>query len=336
MTYSTSRPAGGRHLPYPSSDTSRYDEQGRGLGASHHREPGHGDFRLISPVGYGHPDRRPEPTYDGDLTERGLQNMPQESVEPPATAPPLVLHQVPTAEESRWADLRNRVASRLRTINSKHCLEAFDRFDRRNALGPHGIVLFYNAPDDNRPFGNRLFIATRLFLAGPESDNLASVIADVTRHAASNIARAEGRRRRWDPLGPEAPMVNGGDASMSRRLIFVGTGVTTLDTEKGSWYTLARSIRNQPLDTPRPLSVFDLAGQGIALLTDGTAIRVVRDPDRPIGDNGIACNKTMDASRTWHYGLHADVTKLGDHGIREGWERLAALHQTLRNHLASE
>lgn len=229
-------------------------------------------------------------------------------------------------------DLRHQVAARLRSVNATHCHEAFDRLGRRNALGPHGVVLLYTVPDRQGPFGYRLLIATRLFLAGPDSDDLERVINDLSRSAAANIARANARGQRWDPRGPEASMVNGGDV-MPRRADFVGVGVTTLDTEEGGWYNVANSVLNQPWGTAHRRSVFDLTGLSIALLADGTALRVVRNPHRRIGEDGISCNRTMDASRRWAWIPNADLTEQGDQGIRAAWGQLAILQRTLQDYL---
>ncbi|SCL56356.1 hypothetical protein GA0070606_2595 [Micromonospora citrea] len=230
-------------------------------------------------------------------------------------------------------DLRLQIASRLRAVNAKHCHEAFDRFGKRNALGPHGVVLFYVAADRHAPNGYRLMIATRLFLAGPESDDLPRVMHDLTRTAADNIARGNKRGQRWDPRGPEGSMVNGGDLDMPRDATYVGIGVSTLDSDAGPWHTVASSVHNQPLNTPHPKSVFDLAGQGIALLTDGTALRMVRDPHRRFGDDGVTSNKSLDAGRRWPYNPYANLTEQGDQALRAAWAQLTLLHSTLAEHL---
>ncbi|MCW3817602.1 hypothetical protein ONA91_24410 [Micromonospora sp. DR5-3] len=230
-------------------------------------------------------------------------------------------------------DLRLQVASRLRGVNAKHCHEAFDRIGKRNALGPHGVVLFYTTPDQQMPHHYRLLIATRLFLAGPESDDLPRVLHDLARTAAGNVARANKQGRRWDPRGPEGSMVNGGDLDMPRDAAYVGAGVTTLDSDEGPWHTIAHSVRNQPLDTPRPRTVFDLSGQGLVLLIDGTALRMVRNPHRRLGDDGITSNRSLDAGRRWPYNPHADLTQQGDQTLRAAWVQLGVLHRTLTGHL---
>lgn len=286
------------------------------------------------PPGFEREPQQPPPQrWTGPASSR--------SPEPPHIAPP-VDPSTPSAggepdepgpQDRVWVDLRLQVASRLRGINAKHCHEAFDRIGKRNALGPHGVVLFYTTPDQYMPHGYRLLIATRLFLAGPESDDLPRVLHELARTAAGNVARATAQGRRWDPRGPEGSMVNGGDLDMPRDASYVGVGVTTLDSDEGPWHMRANSVRQQPLSTPRPKSVFDLSGQGLALLIDGTALRMVRDPHRRIGDDGITCNRSLDASRRWPYNPYSDLTEQGEQWLRAAWTQLGALHRTVTEHL---
>ncbi|WP_238433268.1 hypothetical protein [Micromonospora tarensis] len=287
-------------------------------------------------------------TYESDpqpaASQRWAEPPPPRSQEPPPHLPPPDVPQAPPAptepdeygpQERVWVDLRLQVASRLRGVNARHCHEAFDRIGKRNALGPHGVVLFYTTPDQHMPHGYRLLIATRLFLAGPESDDLPRVLHDLSRTAAGNVARATAQGRRWDPRGPEGSMVNGGDLDMPRDASYVGVGVTTLDSDEGPWHTVANSVRSQPLNTPRPRSVFDLSGQGLAWLIDGTALRMVRDPHRRLGDDGITSNRRLDASRRWPYDPYADLTEQGDQWLRAAWAQLAGLHRILTEHLVA-
>lgn len=337
MTYGMSSPFGWRHITVEEEGWSPREQSIFGSPGGYQPPPASGAHDWTGQPGYGHGQYPSQSAHSQSWVSQPQHwppdpPPPAEPVMGPPPAPP-GLPDEPTLEERTWVDLRHRVASRLRSINATHCHEAFDRFDRRNALGPHGIVLFYTALDSTQPFGYQMYIATRLFLAGPESDDLAGILTDLARTATGNIARANARDQRWDPRGPEGSMVNGGDAGIPREATFVGTGVTTLDTEEGSWYTVANSVRNQPLNAPRSRSVFDLAGQCIALLTDGTALRAVRNPNRRIGDNGITCNKPMDAFRRWHWNPHTDLTQQGDHRIRTAWGPLTVLHRTLQDYL---
>ncbi|MFI2650804.1 hypothetical protein [Micromonospora fulviviridis] len=212
---------------------------------------------------------------------------------------------------------------------------ADERFGQRNAIGPHGVMLFYTAAAPAEPRGYQLFTAYRLWLASPESNDLPRLLADLAEVAADNIAHATAARRRWNPLGPDGSMVNGGDMTLPDGATYVGVGVTTLDTDQGSWYQVARALRDQPIDHRRR-SMFDLKGQCYALLTDGTALHMERDPHAPLGVDGIRCNKTLDPDRISYYNPHANLTEQGDDAIRKMWRQLGLLHHTLAAHLIGE
>ncbi|MER7457299.1 hypothetical protein [Micromonospora sp. NPDC126480] len=212
-------------------------------------------------------------------------------------------------------------------------IEADQRFDTRDALGPHGVTLFFTSDAPSEPHGYRLHTAYRLFLASPESNNLPRLLADLVQVAASNIARAVASRHRWHPLGPDGSMVNGGDTNLPPGAAYVGVGVSTLDSEVGSWYQVARSLR-EPAATGRYRSAWDLRGQCYVLLTDGTALHIDRNPHARLGDEGIRSTKTLDADRPAHWhNPHADLCERGDYTIREVWRQLAALHDTLTTYL---
>jgi hypothetical protein len=355
MTYPTSPAPPGRHHfgPYHQQSEAPYHQQSE---APYHQQseaprgsyPGTGADRGWAEPGFSQgqppPAQRQEPSWwDGadpaHGQNRGWEAPPsawpqdQTNTASPAPQPAAWYNEPPTQDEIVWADVRRQVATSLKTINSKHCHEAFDRLGKRNALGPHGIVLFYAADDRNKPYGYQLLFVTRLFLAGPESEDLAQVINDITRSATGNIARAGNSGRRWDPRGPEDSMVNGGAMDMPVDAGFVGTGVTTLDTEFGTFDSIANSIAGQAFNTPRPKSVFDIPGQGLALLTDGTALRALRDPDRRLGDDGVTCNKTLDPTRARYWNPHFDLTTQGDQAIRAAWSQLALLQKTLQDYL---
>lgn len=249
---------------------------------------------------------------------------------PPVQAAPYAEPAGPSPHDDFWADLRRQVAYTLRSVNAKHCHEAFDRLTTRTALSPQGAVLFYTLPAPDQPQGYRLFRVVRLNFTGPEYDNMAVFLRGLTATAAKNIAHARATGRRWDPRGPERSLVNGGDLDMPRDATYVGVGTTSLDTEHGDWLTVAYAVRNQPLVK----SSFDIPGQGQALLTDGTALRVLRDPNRRAGDDGIRCNKTLDAHRARHWNPGTNFTEQGDPPTRAAWQELAKLQQTLQGHLA--
>ena len=238
-------------------------------------------------------------------------------------------------ENPGWADRRYRIASTLKQIIAKHTHEAFDRFERRDALAPHGVVVFYELPRLNprgEQVGYELFKVIRLFLDGPESADLFKVLDDLRRTAEANIHRAATAGRRWDPRGPEGSMVNGGDMDMPREARYLGVAVETLNTDHGDWHTVVRSIRNQAFGGGR--TVFDLAGQGFALLTDGTAMHVVRDPTvRAYGDTGVKSSKPVDTSQARWHNRYANLMQQGDQPTQMTWGYLNQLHETLGTYL---
>lgn len=236
-------------------------------------------------------------------------------------------------ENPAWVDVRNLVAARLRTINSTHTHEAFDRVGKRNALSPHGVVLLYTIADRTQPSGVKLHFVTRFFLQGPESDELPAMLQDLHRSALNNIKRSHAAGQRWDPRGPENSMVNGGEMDMPREADYLGVAVSTLDTEDVNWRDAVRSLNGQPDGVGRARTVFDLAGRSIAHLIDGTTLLVVRDPHRPLGDTGVRANRNLDIRRTYYFNHNTDLTTRGGPMIVEAWARLAELHDTLRTYL---
>ncbi|MFJ6200136.1 hypothetical protein [Micromonospora sp. NPDC092111] len=235
-------------------------------------------------------------------------------------------------EARRWADLRQQVVYRAKRLNVGHMIEADQRFGQRDALGPHGVMLFFVSDAPAQPHGYQLHTAYRLWLASPESQHLPRLLADLTDVAADNIARAASAHRWWHPLGPQGSMVNGGDMTLPDGAVYVGAGVTTLDSDQGRWQQVARRLRDIPAGGRR-LSVFDLKGQCYALLTDGTALHVDRDPHAPLGVDGIRCTRTLDPDRVSYYNPHEYLTEQGDDTTRGTWRQLTRLHHTLAGHL---
>ncbi|WP_223884591.1 hypothetical protein [Micromonospora craniellae] len=234
---------------------------------------------------------------------------------------------------ARWADLRKQVVFRSKRLSSGHLIEADQRYGTRHALGPHAVMLFFTTPVPTEPQGYRLHTAWRLFLSAPESDDLPRMLADLTRIAATNIAHTAATGHRWHPLGPERSMVNGGDMAIGPDAAYVGVGVSTLDSDDGRWYQLARTLR-EPSATGHRRSAFDLKGRCYLLLTDGTAIDIDRNPHAPLHYDGIRSSKPLDADRPTHWhNPHATLTEQGDHTTREVWRHLTALHHTLTGHL---
>ncbi|WP_328384377.1 hypothetical protein OHQ88_33460 (plasmid) [Micromonospora zamorensis] len=238
------------------------------------------------------------------------------------------------ASEHRWAHLRNQVAYRCKRMNSGHTVEAYQRYGQRDAISPHAMALFFRSDAPAEPHGYQLLTATRLWLDSPESDDLPRLLSELAEVATDNIARAASAGRQWHPLGPDGSMVNGGDMRPSHGATYVGVGVSTLDSDQGRWHQVANTLLGKEAPGVHR-SPFDLKGQCYALLTDGTALHIRRDPHARLGDDGIRCNKTLDPSRAayYYYNPHERLTEQGDDDTREVWRRLAALHHVLAAHL---
>ncbi|MEW2477325.1 hypothetical protein AB0875_26390 [Micromonospora gifhornensis] len=224
---------------------------------------------------------------------------------------------------------------RVKRFNAGHMTEADQRYGTHEALGPHGVLLFFTSPAPTEPHGYRLHTAWRLFLSAPESDDLPRILGDLSRIAKTHITHANATGHRWHPLGPQRSMVNGGDMGIPADATYVGVGASTLDTDDGRWYQLARTLR-EPSATGHRRSAFDLKGHCYLLLTDDTAIHIDRNPHAPLHYDGIRSSKPLDADRSAHWhNPHANLTDQGDHHTREVWRHLTALHHTLTNYLTA-
>ncbi len=318
-------------------------------GGRHGVDPLHPGWRPEHPPAAPHgPGPRTSPDYpppSGYHTPVDYRRPPQPSAAPAqpahAVAPshsdmpadqPAQDEERASAQARRWADLRLQVAYRCRRLNTGHMVEADQRYGTREALGPHGLMLFFVSDAPAEPHGYLLHTAYRLWLASPESENLPRLLTDLAEVVRDNVARAASAHHRWHPLGPDASMVNGGDMSLPPRATYVGVGVSTLDSEQGRWHQVARTLRDG--SGGRYLSAFDLKGQCYVVLTDGTALHLDRDPHARIGADGISCTHTLDPDRPayWH-NPHANLTEQGDDATREVWRRLGVLHHTLTAHL---
>lgn len=326
MTYPVSPAAPGRHhVPLsPWGDQSPYNRQWP-----------------PPPEPYPGPGASPEPRWTYPR-EPQVEHLPPVSAQPaappryqprpqrPVYEPPEPLVEEAGPDEPVWVRVRNDVAFLLRTINLKHLTEAFDRLGKRNALGPHGVVLLYADRASSR-----VLSVLRMFPDGPEVEDLASVLYELNRVAANNIARASGKKRRWDPRGPADSMVNGGDMDMPRDAVYIGAGVTSLDSEHGRWADVIRAVLNHSPGSGG--TVWDIPGRGLALLTDGSQIRVVRDLRRSTYDNGISCNRNIDPmlTQTWRRPVDL-IEQTQDPQVRAAWIELQQLNATLHQYLNGE
>lgn len=336
MSYSVPPPQGRHHMAAGPRSQMPGDQRDAGPGPSATYPPGRDGIPdglrpggWADRPGYREPQYPPPATYEQPMD----RYMPPPAAEPPPRRPP-VSEQELTRMEEQWADVRRLVALEVKSVNAKHCHHAFDLLGKRGAVAPNGVILFYTAPDPDPKsrYGYLLFKVTRLAFAGPEYDDLPRMLRGLRGAAEAAIERAQLAERRWDPRGPESSLVNGGDMDMPRDARFIGTAAETLHTDVGDWYTVARSIQNQPLGVGAK-SVFDLTGQGFVHLIDGTVMHVVRDNNRHMGDDGVRCNKSTVPGRTYFQDRYPDLTTEGDQATRDAWTELTNLHNTLAHYL---
>ncbi|MEO3780956.1 hypothetical protein ABGB16_29975 [Micromonospora sp. B11E3] len=222
-----------------------------------------------------------------------------------------------------------QIAYRCKRANTSHMTAADQAFGRRDAVSPHAVMLFFTSGSLAEPYGYQLYTATRMWPQSPDSDDLPRLLGDLVEVAADNIA-ALGRA--WSPLGPRGSMVNGGDMTLPAGAVYVGAGVSTLDSDRGRWYEVAATLR-EATAAGRYMSAFNLKGQCYAALVDGTAMHIDRDPHARLGDTGIHCNKTLDPDRITYHNPYSNLTEQGDDETRAVWRQLIALNTILATHL---
>jgi hypothetical protein len=230
----------------------------------------------------------------------------------------------PDPGEAALIRLRNTVIDKLSLINAKHCLAAFDNRDRRDALSPHGIVFLYAEPG-RRTDWITLKTARRYFYEGPESADLPALLSDLTTVASTKADTAATAGQTWLP----------GTGMESRRdrlhpeARYVGVAVSTLDMPDLTWAQASRAA-NSPLELP---------GRAMALLTDGTALLVVRRSHRGFGESGVFSTANLEAHageslRFWTRSPR--VTAEGNDLTQHIWQNLHVLHTTLAGNPSSE
>jgi hypothetical protein len=195
------------------------------------------------------------------------------------------------------ADLRRAAIDRLMWMNSQHARYAWQR-RRNDPIAPHGLALLFAQPDERagRERRYRLTAATRLWLAGDESRDLADRLFRYHHRMADALA------------GPDADVraqANKRDPEMTDDAVYVGLGVSSLDTSTGDWEQVVATSRITTLITTRsakPVSIpsvearvsgeADIPGGIRILLTDGTAVVAER---RGLGEYN---NRVIHATHT--------------------------------------
>jgi len=227
------------------------------------------------------------------------------------------------AHDPAVVELRNQVVDRLRVMNAKHAQQAWDR-RHGDPIGPHALAFFYAAPTTTggRP-SYQLATATRLFLAGPDVDDLPRLLYRLTGVAAG-LART-------DAFDPRTQMADRYE-SMPRTARYIGLGVSSLDSEAGTWAQVRQAADG----------ITDVPGRCFAYLADGTFLQVDRGANRDFGAVSITSSRDLNTvpgmpSRLWRWaGSRFDaqqrrwVLSFPDHAATADiWHWLIQLHHTI-------
>jgi hypothetical protein len=150
-------------------------------------------------------------------------------------------------------DARNQAVSRLRRMNLKHAQYAWDQ-RYSDPLAAYGLAFLFVQPDQRRRGWLAVKAATRLWLAGPEAENLPRLLFDLTEFV--------GRQMQAGPIDLRVELANRVDEGMADDAYYIGVGLSSLDTHTGSWGQVQEEVE----------TVADVPGKVIIELTDQTLV----------------------------------------------------------------
>jgi hypothetical protein len=226
-----------------------------------------------------------------------------------------------------WVDLRNQIIDRLGEMNARHRHHAWQSRNAR-PLCPHGLAVFYREPDHDRdPPRWVLRTATRMLLAGEESEDLTLLLYHLGGIADEYLAK----HGRLDPRYGVTRMVQRAEA-MSATAEYVGVGVSSLDTPVdphtglgGFWRDMQRSAAG----------VFDIPGRMYAHLVDDTRILLDRRGQREGDRFLIVSTEELNMVhgrfiRSWQRDVERPPRMLRDPATGGVWRELARLNDLFR------
>jgi hypothetical protein len=181
------------------------------------------------------------------------QPPPYDSVSPVSDPSPASQAEPSGSDAFTAIDVRNQVVARMRFMNLKHAQHAWEQ-RYRDPLAPYGLAFLFVQSDPVR--AGRLLVkaATKLWLAGPETEHLPRLLF--------GLNDLIGRRMQAGPLNVRAELANRTDDGMSDDAYYIGVGLSSLDTHTGTW----EQVRD------RVDSLIHVPGQIMTVLTDQTTI----------------------------------------------------------------
>lgn len=194
------------------------------------------------PRTYGsHRDPYPRHVADPDPYRSG------EPLAPPyaAAAPP--------PDPAVAIDVRNQAVGRLRRMSFLHAQHAWDQ-RYRDPLAPYGLAFLFVQQTPQRRDRLTVNAATKLWLAGPETQHLPRLLFDLNEFV--------GRRMQAGPLDLRTELANRVDEGMAADATYAGVGLSSLDTHTGVWEQVRERVD----------SVGEVPGRVLIVLTDSTTI----------------------------------------------------------------
>lgn len=153
-----------------------------------------------------------------------------------ADLPPAILAAQQRARQDahdlqKWRahDLKWQVFHRLWRMNVNHAAQAWQH-RYRNPLAPYALAYLFTQPTEVTTVNSQnttVLAATRLWKAGPESQQPLPLLSALTSQARSRDPRMP-----WD-LRQE--IANRSDDGMADDAVYLGLGLSSLDTHTGTW-----------------------------------------------------------------------------------------------------
>jgi hypothetical protein len=139
-----------------------------------------------------------------------------------------------TNDLKREADLRQQAVERMRYMNIQHAMHAWDH-RYRDPIAPYGLAFLFAQPAPQRSW-QTLSAATKLWLQGPESQDLPRLLFDL-----NNVVMREVNNPDFDV---RRDMANRIDEKMQDDAWYIGLGLSSLDTHSGTWEQACTTVES--------------------------------------------------------------------------------------------
>lgn len=210
----------------------------------------------------------------------------------------------------REVDLRLQSVTRMRSMNLRHTMHAWQR-RYNDPIAPYGLAFLYVQPGPQQ--WHVLSAATKLWLQGPEASDLPRLLFDLNELVTQESSNPDFDIRR--------DLANRSDDTMAPEAGFVGLGVSSLDTHTGSWAQVCSTVSRDG----------DIPGTIRVVLIDGTIVICERRgllefnalslrATQPMGAS------TMDSLYPWKSVAAEDLQSDPEHGAVVKWMQELSLN----------